>query len=67
MSVRELRAALPEANKEAFDQAALELRARRQVYLSRHDFPQGLAAEERAQLIDGQDGNYYVAIAARAE
>jgi len=67
VSVRELRAALPHAAKGAFDQAALRLRNRRRVFLSRHDFPQSLSLEDRSALIEGPDGSYYVAIAARHE
>ena len=53
---------LAEADKERFDEAALKLREQRRVYLSQHDHPLGLSAEERSWLIDGKDGKYYVAI-----
>lgn len=67
VSVRELRDALREAAKSEFDAAALALRERRRVFLSRHDFPQSLSQADRDQLIDGADGSYYVAITARTE
>lgn len=66
VSVRELRAALPHLDKANLDQAALKLRAQQKVYLSRHDFPQGMSPEDRNGLIDGQDGSYYVAITRRS-
>jgi hypothetical protein len=53
---------LAEADKQRFDEAALKLREQRRVYLSQHDHPLGLSAEDRAWLIDGKDGRYYVAI-----
>lgn len=67
VSVRELRTALPDLTKDEFDQAARELRRQQRVFLSRHDFPQSLSGEDRAALIDGKDGSYYVAITARRE
>ena len=66
VSVRELRAALPQIDKPSLDGAALKLRAEQKVYLSRHDFPQGLSGNDRNGLIDGQDGSYYVAITRRS-
>lgn len=65
VSVRELRAALTELDGRIFDRTALKLCAEQKVFLSRHDFPQGLSPEDRNGLIDGQDGSYYVAIARR--
>lgn len=66
VSVRELRAGLPQLDKEAFDSSALKLRAQQKVFLSQHDFPQGLSPGDRNSLIDGQDGSYYVAITRRS-
>lgn len=65
VSVRQLRSALNGTPKADFDRAVLDLRARQKVDLSRHDFPQSLSPADRDLLIDGQDGNYYVAITAR--
>ncbi len=67
VSIGELRAAVPQASKRAFDEAALNLRVRKRAFLSRHDFPQSLPPDEREALIDGRDGTYYVAITARTE
>ena len=67
VSISELRAAFPQADKRTFDEAALNLRAQQRAFLSRHDFPQSLPPEERDALIDGRDGTYYVAITARTE
>jgi len=58
---------LSEADKKRFDEAALHLREQRKIYLSLHDHPLGLSAEERDMLIDGRDGRYYVAITRREE
>ncbi len=67
VSLLELRAALPHVTKQALDQAALALRRERRIFLSQHDFPQGLSPEDRASLIDGQDGAFYVAITLRGQ
>lgn len=67
VSLLELRAALPHVTKQTLDQAALALRTQRRIFLSQHDFPQGLSPEERASLIDGQDGAFYVAITLRSQ
>jgi hypothetical protein len=67
VSVRELRAALPQLSKQAFDDAALKLRNEEKVFLNRHDFPQSLPAAELENLIDGRDGNYFIAISSRYE
>ena len=67
VSLLELRAALPHVTKQTLDQAALALRTQRRIFLSQHDFPQGLSPEERASLIDGQDGAFYVAITLRGQ
>lgn len=67
VSIGELRSAFPQTSKRAFDEAALNLRARQRAFLSRHDFPQSLPPDERDALIDGRDGTYYVAITARTE
>jgi hypothetical protein len=56
---------LTEADKKQFDEAALSLRELRRIYLSQHDHPLGLSAEDRDWLIDGKDGRYYVAITRR--
>jgi hypothetical protein len=67
VSVKELRAAVPFLGKPEFDGAALALWSGRKVFLSRHDYPQSLPAEDLNLLVDGHDGNYYVAIRARTE
>jgi len=56
-----------ERDKKRFDEAALRLREQRRIYLSLHDHPLGLSAEDRDLLIDGKDGRYYVAISRRGE
>ena len=65
VSIRELRTAVPNLSKPAMDQAVLDLRRQRRIFLSQHDFPQGLPPHERAVLVDGQDGTFYVAITPR--
>jgi len=54
-------------DKRRFDEAALNLRQQRRVYLSQHDHALGVSAEERELLIDGKDGRYYVAITRREQ
>jgi hypothetical protein len=58
---------LTQVDKKRFDEAALRLREQRKIYLSQHDHPLGLSAEDRDLLIDGKDGRYYVAIARREQ
>jgi hypothetical protein len=58
---------LTDVDKKRFDEAALRLREQRKIYLSQHDHPLGLSAEDRDLLIDGKDGRYYVAIARREQ
>ena len=65
VSAQRLRHHLPELSKHDFDAAALELRKRQDVSLSLHHDPHNLPQEERDLLVDGGDGNYYVAIAIR--
>jgi len=54
-------------DKRRFDEAALNLRQQRRVYLSQHDHALAVSAEERELLIDGKDGKYYVAITRREQ
>jgi hypothetical protein len=54
-----------EVSKKEFDAAVLQLRDLRRVYLSQHDHPLALSAEDRDWLIEGKDGRYYVAITRR--
>jgi hypothetical protein len=65
VSAQRLHNHLPGLNKRDFDAAALELRNQQRVFLSPHDSPHRLQAQERDILIDGGDGSYYVAIAIR--
>jgi hypothetical protein len=58
---------LTEADKKRFDEALLKMREQRRVYLSQHDHPLGLSAEDRDMLIDGRDGRHYVAITRREQ
>ncbi len=58
---------LNDEDKKRFDEAALNLRQQRRVYLSQHDHALGVSAEERDSLIDGKDGKYYVAITRREQ
>lgn len=58
---------LSESDKARFDEAALKLREQRRIYLSQHDHPMGVSAEERELLIDGKDGRHYVAISRREQ
>jgi len=52
-------------DKAAFDQAVLRLYRERRVYLDRHDYPQGLDAAARDQLVSDGDGSYFVVIGLR--
>jgi len=65
VTTQRLRQALPDLTKQQFDAASLELRKRREVSLSLHHDPHNLPQADRDLLIDGRDGNYYVAIAIR--
>jgi hypothetical protein len=65
VSTLRLRNHLPNLAKHEFDVAALELRGKQEVFLSRHADPYNLSQEDKNLLIDGQDGTYYVAIAIR--
>jgi hypothetical protein len=65
VSTLRLRNHLPTLTKPEFDAAALELRARQEVFLSLHADPYNLTQEDKDLLIDGHDGTYYVAIAIR--
>jgi hypothetical protein len=65
VSAQRLRNHLPSLSKTEFDDAALELRKRLQVFLSLDHDPHNLSQPERDLLIDGRDGTYYVAIAIR--
>jgi hypothetical protein len=65
VSTLRLRNHLPNLAKHEFDAAALELRGKQEVFLSRHADPYNLSQEDKNLLIDGQDGTYYVAIAIR--
>jgi hypothetical protein len=65
VSTLRLRNHLPHLSKREFDAAALELRKKQQVSLSKHADPHNLTDKEKNPLIDGQDGTYYVAIAIR--
>jgi len=65
VSTLRLRNHLPGITKQQFDKAALELRKNQQVMLSLHADPHNLSQEEKDYLIEGQDGNHYVAIAIR--
>lgn len=67
ISTARVRRALGAVDKKRFDEAALKLREERRVYLSLHDHPLGLSAEDRDLLVDGKDGRYYVAISLRGE
>ena len=67
ISTARVRRALGAVDKKRFDEAALKLREDRRVYLSLHDHPMGLSAEDRDLLIDGKDGRFYVAISRRGE
>jgi hypothetical protein len=67
VSVKELRAALPLLGKPEFDGAALALWKGRKAFLSRHDYPQSLPQDDLDLLVDGHDGNYYVAITASSK
>jgi hypothetical protein len=65
VTTQRLRQRLPSLSKEVFDAAALELRRRHEVSFSLHHDPYNLPAADRDLLIDGRDGNFYVAIAIR--
>ncbi|MBV9504665.1 MAG: hypothetical protein JO323_06630 [Acidobacteriia bacterium] len=58
---------IKDSQKAEFDQALLQLRDQKLVYLSRHDNPHALLPEDRNKLIDGGDGIYYVAANLRAD
>jgi hypothetical protein len=62
VSTRRLRHQLRSLSKQEFDSAALELRQKQQVILSQHVDPYNASEEEKEELIDGQDGTYYVAV-----
>jgi hypothetical protein len=65
VSTLRLRNHLTGMTKQNFDHAALELRKQQKVILSLHADAHNLSAEEKDTLIEGQDGNHYVAIAIR--
>jgi hypothetical protein len=65
VSAARLRKAASIADKRCFDDAVLKLREQRLIHLSQHDDPHSLTTEDREDLIDGKDGNYYVAITRR--
>ena len=65
VSAARLRKAASVSDKRRFDEVVLKLREQRRIHLSPHDDPQGLSAQDRAELIDGKDGRYYVAITRR--
>uniref|UniRef100_A0A7C4QT64 Uncharacterized protein n=1 Tax=Schlesneria paludicola TaxID=360056 RepID=A0A7C4QT64_9PLAN len=48
-----------------FDRAVLELARQGRLMLHRHDFPAGLTAAEREELVTDGSGNYYVGMALR--
>jgi hypothetical protein len=52
-------------DKAAFDKAVLGLYRERRVYLDRHDYPQGLDAAARDQLVSDGSGSYFVVIGLR--
>lgn len=67
VSLRELRRSMDFQNvdKPAFDQAVLGLADQGKVALHRHDFPEGLSSEDRAELVTDATGDSYVGIALR--
>ncbi len=52
-------------DKQAFDQAILNLARQGRVALHRHDFPASLSEQERGHLVRDDRGNFYVGIAVR--
>jgi hypothetical protein len=64
LSVRDVRekSGLPKA---VFDALALRLAAENVIVLHHHDFPASLSAAERAQLIKGSNGMFFVGMALR--
>jgi hypothetical protein len=67
VSLRELRRSMDfhSVEKTTFDQAVLHLADQGKVALHRHDFPAGLSAEDRAELVTDGTGDFYVGIAMR--
>lgn len=65
--LRELRRSMGFQNvsKSAFDQAVLRLADQGKVALHRHDFPTGLSAEDRSELVANGTGDFYIGIALR--
>jgi len=65
VSAARLRKSTAVADKRRFDEAVLKLRDERRIHLSPHDNPQSLSAQDREELIEGNDGSYYVGITRR--
>jgi hypothetical protein len=61
VSIRQLRHAVS-LGKSVFDKAVLSLALQGKVALHHHDFPTGLAPEERDELVRDEQGTYYVGI-----
>ena len=61
ISIRELRRSVSLA-KSIFDKAVLSLALQGKVALHHHDFPAGLAPDERDELVRDEQGTYYVGI-----
>jgi len=66
LSTTELRQKLaPEAPKEEFDNAILDLYKNGKIYLDRHDYPAMLTEAEKAGMVTDGQGNHYVGISER--
>ena len=61
VSIRELRRSVGLA-RSVFDKAVLSLALQGKVALHHHDFPAGLAPDERDELVRDEQGTYYVGI-----
>jgi hypothetical protein len=65
VSTLRLRNHLPAIEKREFDSAAMELRAKHEVFLNLHTDTYNISQSEKDLLIDGGDGTFYVAISLR--
>jgi len=65
VSTQRLHNHLRAINKRDFDLAAIKLRDAGKIFLSLHHDPHNLPQAERDSLVDGDDANFYVALAVR--